>query len=76
MTFYSPIEDLNAAIQSYNPFPRLAIVREQDVWDHEFPDVTTLNAHASDAIFQSIEQVCIGSEKVTSLLITARALVK
>ncbi|MBD3562296.1 ATP-binding protein, partial [Planktothrix sp. FACHB-1355] len=36
-----------------------------------FPDLSTLNAHASDAVFQAIQQVSSGEAKVTSLAITA-----
>lgn len=70
----SPIEDLNAAIQSYNPFSKIGIVKEQDVWGKGFPDVPTLNKHASDAVFHAVEQVRTSQssqEKVTSLAITA-----
>jgi len=68
----SPIEHLNAAIASYNPFvDRGATVRVQEVWGKEFPDVSTLNAHADDAVFQAIKQVESGQSKVTSLAITA-----
>jgi len=68
---FSPIEDLNAAIQSYNPFNRPAAVKQQDIWGKGFPDVTTLNAHASDAIFQALKQVSSGQGKVTSIAVTA-----
>jgi len=71
----SPIEDLNAAIQSYNPFSNAGIVKEQDVWGKGFPDVPTINAHASDTVFQAIEQVQTSQssqEKVTSIAITAQ----
>jgi len=71
----SPIEALNAAIQSYNPFSKAGIVKEQDVWGKGFLDVPSLNAHASDAVFQAIEQVRTSQstqEKVTSIAITAQ----
>ncbi len=71
----SSIEELNAAIQSYNPFPTgAAVVGQQDIWEQSFPDVTTLNAHASDAIYQAIERVHHARkarEKVTSMVIIA-----
>jgi hypothetical protein len=67
----SPLRILNEAILSYNPFNKPAIVTNQDVWDKGFPDVVTLNAHASDAVFQAIEQVRKGQCKVTSIAITA-----
>lgn len=71
----SPIEALNAAIQSHNPFSNAGIVKEQDVWGKGFPDVPTLNAHASDAIFQAIKRVRTSQssqDKVTSIAITAQ----
>lgn len=70
----SPIEALNAAIQNHNPFSKAGIVKEQDIWRKGFPDLPTLNAHASDAIFQAVEKVRTsqsGQEKVTSLVLTA-----
>ncbi|QSJ19515.1 ATP-binding protein [Nostoc sp. UHCC 0702] len=71
----SPIEAINAAIQSQNPFINAGIVKEQDVWKKAFPDVPTLNAHASDAVFQAIEMVRTSQssqDKVTSIAITAQ----
>ena len=71
----SPIETLNAAIQNYNPFSKAGIVKEQDIWGKGFPDIPTLNAHASDAIFQAVEKVQTSQssqEKVTSLVLTAQ----
>ena len=70
----SPIEELNAAIQSHNPFLKTGIVKDQDVWGKGFPDVATLNAHASNAVFQAIERVRTSpssQDKVTSLAFTA-----
>ncbi|MCP2727455.1 P-loop NTPase fold protein [Limnofasciculus baicalensis] len=71
----SPIEVLNAAIQSHNPFINAGIVKEQDVWGNKFTDVPTLNSHASDAVFQAIKQVRTSQssqDKVTSIAITAQ----
>jgi hypothetical protein len=70
----SPVEALNAAIQNHNPFSKAGIVKEQDIWGKGFPDIPTLNAHASDAIFQAVEKVQTSQssqEKVTSLVLTA-----
>lgn len=70
----SPIESLDAAIQSHNPFSKTGIVKEQDIWGKGFPDVPTLNKHASDAVFQAVELVRTSQssqEKVSSLAITA-----
>ena len=71
----SPTEALNAAIQSHNPFTNTGIVKEQDLWGKGFPDVPTLNAHASDAVFQAIDLVRTSQssqDKVTSIAITAQ----
>jgi hypothetical protein len=71
----SPIEAINAAIQNHNPFSKAGIVKEQDIWGKGFPDIPTLNAHASDAIFQAVEKVQTSQssqEKVTSLVLTAQ----
>ncbi|MBN3939796.1 P-loop NTPase fold protein [Nostoc sp. NMS9] len=71
----SPTEALNAAIRSHNPFINAGIVKEQDVWGKGFPDVPTLNAHASNAVFQAIDLVRTSQstqEKVTSIAITAQ----
>ncbi|MCC5662831.1 ATP-binding protein [Nostoc sp. CHAB 5784] len=71
----SPIEAVNAAIQSHNPFINAGIVKEQDIWKKKSPDVSTLNAHASDAVFRAIELVRTSQssqDKVTSIAITAQ----
>ncbi len=70
----SQIEAVNTAIQSHNLFISAGIVKEPDVWGQGFRDVPTLNAHASDAVFQAIELVRTSQssqEKVTSIAITA-----
>jgi hypothetical protein len=67
----SSIEDINAALQNHNPFVQLPIVCREEVWGKQFPDVITLNAHASDAVFQAIEQIRTGQYQKTSIVITA-----
>ncbi|KAB8319114.1 hypothetical protein SD81_009355 [Tolypothrix campylonemoides VB511288] len=71
----SPTQALNAAIQSQNPFINAGIVKEPDFWRKKFTDVPTLNAHASDAVFQAIDLVRSSQstqDKVTSIAITAQ----
>lgn len=71
----SSIEAVNAAIKSHNPFTNAGIVKEQDVWGKGVPDVPTLNAHASNKVFQAIEFVRkskSSQDKVTSIAITAQ----
>ncbi|WP_016950188.1 P-loop NTPase fold protein [Anabaena sp. PCC 7108] len=71
----SPIEAVNAVINSHNPFINAGIVKEQDVWGKGVPDVPTLNAHASNQVFKAIEFVRksqSSQDKVTSIAITAQ----
>jgi KAP family P-loop domain len=71
----SPIEAVNAAINSQNPFTNAGIVKEQDVWGKGVPDVPTLNAHASNKVFEAIQFVRksqSSQDKVTSITITAQ----
>lgn len=65
------ISNLDNAIKSQNPFDRPLVVRSQDVWGKGFPDVPSLNAHASDAIFESIEKVRTRQRQVIGITITA-----
>ena len=71
----SSIEAVNAAIKNHNPFTNAGIVKEQDVWGKGVPDVPTLNAHASNKVFEAIEFVRtsqLSQDKVTSIVITAQ----
>lgn len=70
-TVFSPIEHLKATIQSHNPFINTSIVKEQDVFGKKFLDVPTLNADASNAVFQAIDLVKKTQQKLTTILITA-----
>lgn len=69
--FTSSISDLKKAIESQNPFDRSLVVRSHDVWEQSFPDVPSINAHASDAIFQAIEQIRAGQRSVTGITLKA-----
>ena len=70
----SPLNEIHAAIKSYNPFKNAGIVQEQNIWGKGFPDLTSLNKKASDTVFQALEQVKnsqASHEKVTTLVWTA-----
>ncbi|NJL90341.1 MAG: ATP-binding protein [Coleofasciculaceae cyanobacterium SM2_1_6] len=67
----SSFDELYEVINKNNPFDVPPIVTGQDIWNGSFPDLTTLNAHASDAVFEAIEQVRLGKPKVTSLVFRA-----
>ena len=69
----SPLEIIHAAIKSQNIFAHAGIVRRQNIWEMKFPDVTTLNARASNTVLQALEKVKTSeSDKVTSIVITAQ----
>ncbi|MEH2357094.1 P-loop NTPase fold protein [Nostoc sp.] len=59
------------AIKSHNPFDRPLVVRSQDIWVTGFPDVPSLNAHASDAVFDAIERVRTKQQPVIGITIKA-----
>jgi hypothetical protein len=67
----SAITDLNHAIKSENPFDRPLVVRSHDVWEQSFPDVPSINAHASNAVFQAIEQIRAGQLSVIGITLKA-----
>ncbi|MBD2447910.1 hypothetical protein H6G76_12120 [Nostoc sp. FACHB-152] len=70
-TSSSSYSDLNKAIANHNPFERSLVVRSHDVWNPNFPDVTSINSHASEAVFQAIEQIRIGNRSVIGITIKA-----
>ncbi|MBD2336856.1 ATP-binding protein [Calothrix sp. FACHB-156] len=69
----SDFEKINILLQNHNPFAQLPYVGKEEVWGKEFPDVKNLNAHASDAVFQAINQIRAGQYPRTSITITAES---
>ncbi len=69
---HSAMEEINAALQSHNPFAQPPFVNANNVWGKGFPDVETLNAHASDAVFKALDNIRAGQYSTTSILITAQ----
>lgn len=69
----SSIEEINAALQNHNPFAKPPYIGSSEVWGKEFPDVKTLNSHASDAVFQALSQIRDGQYPRTSIAITAES---
>ncbi|MEH1958320.1 MAG: hypothetical protein V7L05_00135 [Nostoc sp.] len=63
--------DLINVISKNNPFQGRLVVRDQNVWGQGFPDVPSLNSHASDAIYDAVEKVRSGQRKVVGITITA-----
>lgn len=69
---FSWIEQTNTILQSHNPFSQAPILRANHVWGKGFPDVESLNAHASDAVFRALDEIRAGLYSTTSILITAQ----
>jgi hypothetical protein len=68
----SPIEEICAALKEHNPFAQAPILKASHVWGKGFPDVESLNAHASDAVFQALGEIRADRYSTTSILITAQ----
>jgi hypothetical protein len=68
----SSLEEINYALLNHNPFAQPPYLKAQHVWKQGFPDVKSLNRHASDAVFQALEQIRLGQYSSTSILITAQ----
>lgn len=64
----SPIDEL---IQNKNPFAGHIVVRSSQVWGKSFPDVPSINAHASNAVFDAVEKVGKGERETVGITITA-----
>ncbi|MEA5513049.1 hypothetical protein [Nodularia sp. UHCC 0506] len=62
---------IDQLIQEHNPFAGHIVVRPQQIWGKSFPDVPSINAHASDAVFYAIEQICKKERETVGITITA-----
>lgn len=63
-------ENLNELISKKNPFNRELIVKKQNVLGKNFPDVPSINAHASNAVFTAIDEIC-QEQRVVGITIQA-----
>ncbi|MBE8990028.1 hypothetical protein [Nostoc sp. LEGE 12450] len=64
----STIDDL---IRNQNPFAGHIVVRPQQIWGKSFPDVPSINAHASNAVFDAVDKVRKGKSETVGITITA-----
>jgi len=64
----STIDDL---IKNQNPFAGHIVVRPQQIWGKSFPDVPSINAHASNAVFDAIGKIRQGQRETVGITITA-----
>jgi glutaredoxin-related protein len=64
----SKIDEL---IREKNPFSGNFVVRPSQIWGKSFPDVASINAHASNAVFDAIEKIRKGQRETVGITITA-----
>ncbi|MBD2625168.1 hypothetical protein [Trichormus variabilis] len=64
----SSIDEL---IKTHNPFAGHIVVRPQQIWGKSFPDVPSINAHASNSVFDAIEKINKGKLQTVGITITA-----
>ncbi|MGB3757605.1 MAG: hypothetical protein WBA07_14705 [Rivularia sp. (in: cyanobacteria)] len=64
----SQIDEL---IKNKNPFAGHIVVRSSQIWGKSFPDVPSINAHASNAVFDAVEKVSKGERETVGITITA-----
>jgi predicted ATP-binding protein involved in virulence len=63
--------DIDKLIAEHNPFAGNLVVKKEQVWRRKFPDSLSLNAHASNAVFEAIEKIQKGQRKTVGITITA-----
>lgn len=68
MSTASVIDDL---IRNKNPFAGHNVVRPQQIWGKSFPDVPSINAHASNAVFDAVAKVRQRERETVGVTITA-----
>ncbi|MBD0261363.1 MAG: hypothetical protein ICV78_01185 [Tolypothrix sp. Co-bin9] len=64
----SAIDEL---IRNKNPFAGHLVVRPAQIWGKSFPDVPSINAHASNAVFDAVDKVHQGQRETVGITITA-----
>ncbi|MBD2663938.1 hypothetical protein B6N60_05065 [Richelia sinica FACHB-800] len=64
----SSIDEL---LKSHNPFAGHMVVRPQQIWGKSFPDVPSINSHASNAVFDALEKINQGQYQTVGITITA-----
>lgn len=64
----STIDEL---IHKQNPFAGHFIVKPQQIWGKSFPDVSSINAHASNAVFDVLDKIQKGQRTTVGITIVA-----
>ena len=64
----SAIDEL---IKQKNPFAGNIVVRSSQIWGKSFPDVTSINSHASNAVFDAVNKVHNRERETVGITIAA-----
>ena len=64
----SKIDEL---IKNENPFAGHIVVRPQQIWGKSFPDVASINAHASNSVFDAITKINKNQRQTVGITIIA-----
>ncbi|MEM7714466.1 MAG: hypothetical protein AAF349_12985 [Cyanobacteria bacterium P01_A01_bin.68] len=65
------ISSIDELIQNKNPFAGHIVVRSSQIWGKSFPDVASINSHASNAVFDAVDKVYQGERETVGITITA-----
>ncbi|NMF84936.1 hypothetical protein E1H13_16645 [Nodosilinea sp. P-1105] len=65
MSVFTSLDAINRIIQTHNPFSRHFVVKTQQIWANELPDVPSINGHASKAVLDAVKE--IEEENVSTL---------
>lgn len=68
----SNFSSIDAELIKQNPFAQPPFVTSNNIWGKGFPDVGSLNSHASEAVFNALKDIQNGLYPSTSILITAQ----
>lgn len=63
--------NIDELIKEENPFAGHIVVRPQQIWGKSFPDVPSINAYASDAVFNAVEKIRKKQRETVGITITA-----
>lgn len=61
---------INDLIQQHNPFEGNTVVRTSQIWRKSFPDVPSVNAHASNAVLEAVSKVRQGKLQMVGVTMT------
>ncbi|MEH2234847.1 hypothetical protein [Nostoc sp.] len=62
---------IDELIKNHNPFAGHIVVRPQQIWGKSFPDVPSINAHASNAVFDAVEKIRKGESETVGITIAS-----